>query len=83
LSAAGDDKSWLWAARGTKINTADPPLTTVCTAYATPPFLTFFHPPIKLASLRPYGRLHLDRRIDFSAICCGTLLHLMVAEIHI
>jgi hypothetical protein len=78
-----DNKSPLLSARRTKISSPDPPLTTVCTAYATPPFLTFFHPPIKLASLRPYGRLHLDRRIDFSAICCGTLLHLMVAEIHI
>jgi hypothetical protein len=28
-------------------------------------------------------RLHLDRRIDFSAICFGKLLHLGVAEVHI
>ena len=28
---------------GTKINSSDPPLTTVCTAYATPPFLPLFH----------------------------------------
>jgi len=27
--------SWLRAARGTKINSFDPPLTAVCTAYAT------------------------------------------------
>jgi hypothetical protein len=58
-------------------------LTAVCTAYATPPFLPFFHPPIELAGLRPRGRLDLDRCIDFSAICFGTLLYLVVAEIHI
>ena len=46
-----------------------------------PPFLPFFHPPIELASFRPRGRLHLDRWIDFSAICFGTLLDLIVAEI--
>ena len=40
-----------------------------------------FDPPIELASLRPHGRLHLDRRIDSSAIRCG-MLHLGVAEIH-
>jgi hypothetical protein len=58
-------------------------LTAVCTAYATPPFLPFFHPPIELASLRPRGRLHFDRRIDLSAIGFGTLLHVVVAEVHI
>jgi hypothetical protein len=58
-------------------------LPAVCTAYATPPFLTFFHPPIELASFRPHGRTHLERRIDFSAICFGMLLHLVVAEIHV
>jgi hypothetical protein len=62
---------------------SDPPLTAVCTAYLTPPFLPFFDPPIELASLRPRGRHHVDRRIGFSAICFGTLLHLVVAEIHI
>jgi hypothetical protein len=35
-----------------------------------------------LASLRP-SRLDLDRWIGFSAICFGTLLCLVVAEIHI
>jgi hypothetical protein len=54
----------------------------VRTAYAAPPFPPFLHPPIELPSFRPRGRLHLDRRIDFSAICFGTLLHL-AAEIHI
>jgi hypothetical protein len=67
----------------TKINSPDPPLPAVCTAYATPPFLPLFHPPIELASFRPCGCLHLDRRIDFSAICFGALLHLGIAEIHI
>ena len=70
-------------ARGTKINSSDPPLTAICTAYATPPFQPFLHPPIELAGFRPRGRLHLDRRMDFSAICFGTLLHLGGAEIHI
>jgi len=58
-------------------------LTAVRTAYPTPPFPPFFHPPIELANFRPGGRLHLDWRIDFSAICIGTLLHHIVAEIHI
>ena len=57
------DKSWLRAARWTKINSSDPPLPAVCTAYATPPFLPFFHSPIELASSRPRGRLYLDRWI--------------------
>jgi hypothetical protein len=64
-------------------STALTTVTVVCTAYATPPFLTVFHPPIELAGARPRGRLHLDQRIEFSAICCGTLLQLGVAEIHI
>jgi hypothetical protein len=76
-------KSRLWAARGTKINSFDPPLTAVCTAYATPPFLPFFHPPIELAGFRPRGRLHLNRRIDFSAICFGAVLHVSIGEIHV
>jgi hypothetical protein len=58
-------------------------LPTIRTAYAAPPFLPFFHPPIELASLRPHRRLHLDWRIDFSAIYFGTVLHVLVAEIHI
>ena len=67
-------KSGRRAADQTKINSSDPPLTAVGTADATQPFLPFFHPPIKLAGFRPRGRLYLDRRIDFSAICIGTLL---------
>jgi hypothetical protein len=76
-------ESWLRAARGTKINSFDPPLTAVCIAYAAPPFLPFLHPPIELASLQPRGHLDLDRRIDFSAISFGKVLHVVVAEIHI
>jgi hypothetical protein len=56
-----NDKSSLWATRRTKINGFDPALLTVSTAYATPPFLPFFHPPIKLATRRPRRRLDLDR----------------------
>jgi hypothetical protein len=77
------DESWLWAAPGTKINSSDPPLTAVCTAYATPPFPPFFHPPIELASFRPGGRVDLDWRIDFAAIGSGDLLQVIIAEIHI
>jgi hypothetical protein len=58
-------------------------LTAVRTAYPTPPLLPFFHPPIELASFRPRGRLDLDRRIDFSPICFGTMRQVGVAEIHI
>jgi hypothetical protein len=76
------DESWLSAAPGTKINSSDPPLMAVCTAYATPPFLPFFHPPIELASGRPGGRLDVDRWVDFSAIRFGMLLDILVAEIH-
>jgi hypothetical protein len=58
-------------------------LAAVCTAYATPPFLPFSHPPIELASDRPGGRLYLDGWIDSAAICCGTLVKVVVAEIRI
>jgi hypothetical protein len=58
-------------------------LTAARTAYSTPPFLPLFHPPIKLPSSGPGGSLHLDRRIDFSAICFGDLLQVIGAEIHI
>ena len=43
----------------------------------------FLHPPIELAGSRPRGRLHPDRRMDFSAVCVSTLLQLAIAEIHI
>jgi hypothetical protein len=58
-------------------------LAAVRTAYAAQPLLPFFHPPIEPASFRPCGRLHLDRRIDFSAICFGMLLQLGAAKIQI
>jgi hypothetical protein len=58
-------------------------LPAVSAAYPTRPFLPFFHPPIELASLGPGGCVHLDRRINCSAICFGTPLHMVVAEIHI
>jgi hypothetical protein len=41
-----------------------------------------FHPPIEPASVRPRGGLDLDRRIDFTAISLGKLLHVGVAGIH-
>ena len=69
--------------RRTKINSPDPPLLTVRTAYATPPFLPFFHPPIQLAGIRPYGPLDHYRRLDCSAISGGKLLQVGVAQIHI
>jgi hypothetical protein len=78
-----NDRSWPCAACGTKINSSDPSLTAVRIAYSTPPFLPFFHPPIELASARPRGRLHLDRWIDFSAICFSMLVDVIVAQIHI
>jgi hypothetical protein len=68
-----NDKSWQWVARRTEINSPDPALTAVSTAYPTQPFLPIFHPPIELASFRPRGRLNLDRGIDFSAArCCSS-----------
>lgn len=56
------------------MNSSDPPLTAVSTAYATPAFLSFFNPPIQLASFRLRRRLHLGRWINFSAICFAALL---------
>ena len=55
-------------AGSTKISSFDPPLTAVRTAYPTPPFLPFLHPPVELAACRPGGRLHLDRRVNFAAM---------------
>jgi hypothetical protein len=71
------------ALRRTKINSSDPVLMSVRTAYATEPFPAFLHPPIELASSRPHGGLNVDRRIHLTAICFVMLLHLGVAEIHI
>jgi hypothetical protein len=58
-------------------------LTAVCAAHATPPFLPLSHPPIKLASWRPSGRLDLDGWIDFSTICFGKLLQVIIAQVYI
>ena len=74
-------QSALEAARRTEINSSDPPLTTVRTAYPTQPFLPFPDPPIELARFRPRGRLHVDRWIDFSPICFGDLPQIIVTEI--
>ena len=60
------------AARRTKINGSDPPLTAGYTAYATPPFLPLSHPPIELAYWPPRGCLNLDWWVDFPAVCFGT-----------
>ena len=63
-------KSRLRAAGRTKINSSDPPLTAVRTAYATPPLLSFFHPPIDLATLRPHRPSRTWTQID-----CTSVLH--------
>jgi hypothetical protein len=76
-------KSRLTAPGRTKINSFDPPLSTVCTAYPTEPLLSVSHEPIELPHSGPGSRLHLDRRVAFAAICLGTPLYLGVAEIHI
>jgi hypothetical protein len=52
----------------------DPPLAAVRTAYPTEPLLALFDPPIQPPSFAPCGHLHLDWRIDFSAVCFGKLL---------
>jgi hypothetical protein len=76
-------QSALGPARRSKINSFYPPLTAVCTAYPTPPLPPLSHPPVELAGLRPRGNLHLDWWVDLSAICLGTLLQVVVAEVHI
>jgi len=58
-------------------------LPAVFAPHTTPPFPPFFHPPIELASFRPRGHLDLDRWIDFPAICCRKLLHIVVGEVHV
>jgi hypothetical protein len=74
---------WLVVASWTKINSSDPQMPAVSTAYPTEPFLPFFHPPIELARFRPRGHGHLDRGIDYATIRFGTLLYVCVAEVHI
>jgi hypothetical protein len=53
----------------TKVSSFDPLLTTIGTAHRAQPLLPFFHPPVELASMRPHGRLHLDRRKDACSLC--------------
>ncbi|HEY6683347.1 MAG TPA: hypothetical protein VI030_10255 [Propionibacteriaceae bacterium] len=53
-------------------------MTAVSTAYPAPPFPPFSHPPIELPSSRPRGRLHLDWRIDFSAIGFAVLARIEI-----
>jgi hypothetical protein len=65
------------------ISRSDPPLPTVFAPHPAQPLLALFDPPIKPASSRPRGHLHLDRWVDFSAISFGMLPHIIVAEIHI
>jgi hypothetical protein len=77
-----NNKSGLWAARGTKINSSDPPLTTVFAPHPTPPLLPLFHPPIEPTFRRPRGHLDRYRWINFPTISCGKLLQVIVAEIH-
>ena len=72
--------AWSLAIHGTKIHSPDPPLPAVCAAYATEPLLSVLHPPIKLPSFGPRGRIHLDRRVDFPTICFAALARI---EIHI
>jgi hypothetical protein len=55
-------------ARRTKINSSDPSLTAVWTAYPAQPLLALFHPPIELASSGPRGCLNFNRWIDCTAI---------------
>ena len=66
-----------------KINSFDPPLPAVSSAYPTEPLLSVFHPPIELPSSAPGSGLHLNRRVDFPAIRFGTSLQVVVAEVHI
>jgi endonuclease/exonuclease/phosphatase family metal-dependent hydrolase len=67
----------------TKINSPDPPLPAVRTAYLTPPFPPLFHPPIEPAGLGPRGHIHQYRGVDFPAIWGGKLLQICVIEVHI
>jgi hypothetical protein len=65
----------------TKIDSSDPPLSTVLTAYPAPPRLALFDPPIELAARRPCGRLDLDRRIDFAAVRFTVLARIEIRHV--
>jgi hypothetical protein len=58
-------------------------LTAVGTAYASIPFPTFSHPPIKLTGMLPRGRLYWKRRVDKPAIYFGDFFQVSLAEIHV
>jgi hypothetical protein len=76
-------QSALGAAPGTKINSSDPALTAVYTAYSSEPFQPWpvlFHPPIKLAGMRPCGHLDLDRRIDRTPVCFAVSARIEIHE---
>ena len=67
---------------GAKINGFDPPLTVVCgTAYATA-LLPFLHPPIQPPAFDHVAISTCTADRFSSAICFGTLRHLVVADPH-
>jgi hypothetical protein len=72
-------KSWLRAAPGTKINSSNPPLTAVGTPYPAEPLLRLLHPIVQPTSVRPCGHIHLDRRINCTAISVAVLARI---ELH-
>jgi len=61
------------ALSGSKVTSPDPPLPAVGTVYPPEPLLTFFDPVVELPSSRPRGRVHLDGRINCSAVCFAVL----------
>jgi hypothetical protein len=69
-------------ARSTKDGPSSSTQDRLCPA-RDPTIPAVLYPPIELASFRPHGHLHLDRRTDIPAICLGTLPHVGVAKIHI
>ena len=73
----GNDKSWLLAVCRTKISSFDPPLTSVFAANAAEPFQALLDPPVELAGARPGGYL------NFTLICLGKLLQIIVGKLHV
>jgi hypothetical protein len=67
----------------TKINSSDPHLASIWTPYAAPPLLALFHPVVEIARCGPCGRLHSDRRADFSAIGLVALPVLVEREVEV
>ena len=70
-------QSALGAGRRTKINSSNPPLTAARAACPAPPFLPVLHPPVELAGARPGGYL------NFTLICLGKLLQIIVGKLHV